>query len=110
MSRCLIPWLDGAILSQGWKEALRDKFVTGAKGRPLKFFMTAGQASDDTGTSALRDSLSKAAWRIADHDCNAGWFRQASREKGDTTPQPVPEVSWKDRPRRQAPLQAQQQN
>lgn len=26
---CLIPWFDGAILSQEWKEALWDKFVTG---------------------------------------------------------------------------------
>ncbi|WP_170152243.1 hypothetical protein [Paracoccus aestuarii] len=29
-TRCLIPWFDGAILSQEWKEALWDKFVTGA--------------------------------------------------------------------------------
>ncbi|KAA0909995.1 hypothetical protein FLO80_18620 [Aquicoccus porphyridii] len=28
--RCLIPRFDGAILSQAWKEALWDKFVTGA--------------------------------------------------------------------------------
>ena len=28
--RCLIPWFAGAILSQEWKEALWDKFVTGA--------------------------------------------------------------------------------
>jgi hypothetical protein len=28
--KCLIPWFDGAILSQEWKEALWDKFVTGA--------------------------------------------------------------------------------
>ena len=28
--RCLIPRFDGAILSQGWKEAVWDKFVTGA--------------------------------------------------------------------------------
>ena len=27
---CLIPWFDGAILSQDWKEALWDRFVTGA--------------------------------------------------------------------------------
>jgi hypothetical protein len=27
---CLIPWFDGVILSQEWKEALWDKFVTGA--------------------------------------------------------------------------------
>ncbi|MFT7027624.1 MAG: hypothetical protein ACJAVS_001855 [Paracoccaceae bacterium] len=29
-SSCLIPRLDGAILSQAWKEALSAKFVTGA--------------------------------------------------------------------------------
>ncbi|MEQ3710470.1 MAG: hypothetical protein ABNH23_14055, partial [Tateyamaria sp.] len=28
--RCLIPRFDGAILTQAWKEALWDKFVTGA--------------------------------------------------------------------------------
>jgi hypothetical protein len=28
--RCLIPWFDGAILSQEWKEALWARFVTGA--------------------------------------------------------------------------------
>ena len=30
MARCLIPWFDGAILSQEWKETLWDKFVMGA--------------------------------------------------------------------------------
>jgi hypothetical protein len=29
-TRCLIPKFDGATLSQEWKEALWDKFVTGA--------------------------------------------------------------------------------
>ncbi|MEQ3708137.1 tetratricopeptide repeat protein, partial [Tateyamaria sp.] len=29
-ARCLIPRFDGAILTQAWKEALWDKFVTGA--------------------------------------------------------------------------------
>lgn len=29
-ARCLIPRFDGAIFSVGWKEALWDKFVTGA--------------------------------------------------------------------------------
>jgi hypothetical protein len=30
LNRCLIPRFDGAILSREWKEALWDKFVTGA--------------------------------------------------------------------------------
>jgi len=29
-AHCLIPWFDGVILSQDWKEALWDKFVTAA--------------------------------------------------------------------------------
>ena len=30
LTRCLIPWFDGAILSLEWKEALWDRHVTGA--------------------------------------------------------------------------------
>lgn len=37
-----------------------------AGGRPLKFFMTAGQVSDDTGAAALLRSLPEAKWLIAD--------------------------------------------
>lgn len=36
--------------------------VTDAKGRPLKFFMTAGQVSDYTGAAALLGSLPGAEW------------------------------------------------
>jgi transposase len=34
--------------------------VTDANGRPLSFFMTAGQVSDYTGAAALLDDLPKA--------------------------------------------------
>jgi transposase len=40
--------------------------VTDAKGRPLRFFMTAGQVSDYTGAAALLGSLPAAEWLIAD--------------------------------------------
>lgn len=40
--------------------------VTDAKGRPLKFFVTAGQVSDFTGAAALLCSLPAAEWMIAD--------------------------------------------
>jgi hypothetical protein len=40
--------------------------VTDARGRPLKFFMTAGQVSDYTGAAALLSSLPAAEWMIAD--------------------------------------------
>ena len=44
--------------------------VTDAKGRPLKFFMTAGQVTDYTGAAALLGSLPAAEW-----------FRDALKDK-----------------------------
>ena len=38
-SRCLIPWFDGAVLSQECKEALWDKLVTTAYSRHMRFNM-----------------------------------------------------------------------
>jgi hypothetical protein len=40
--------------------------VTDANGRPLSFFMTAGQISDYIGEAALLDELPKAQWLLAD--------------------------------------------
>ena len=40
--------------------------VTDANGRPLSFFMTAGQVSDYTGAAALLDDLPKAQWLLGD--------------------------------------------
>ena len=45
--------------------------VTDAKGRPLRFFVTAGQVSDYTGAAALLGSLPA-----------ADWFRDALKDKG----------------------------
>ena len=56
--------------------------VTDAKGRPLKFFMTAGQVSDYTGAAALLGSLPDAEWMIADRGYDADWFRDALKDKG----------------------------
>ena len=53
-----------------------------AKGRPLKFFMTAGQVSDYTGAAALLGSLPGAEWLIADRGYDADWFREALKDKG----------------------------
>lgn len=50
--------------------------VTDAKGRPLKFFMTAGQVSDYTGAAALLDGLPAAEWMLADR------LRDALKNKG----------------------------
>jgi transposase len=56
--------------------------VTDAKGRPIRFFMTAGQVSDYTGAAALLGSLPKAEWLLADRGYDADWFRDALKDKG----------------------------
>ena len=56
--------------------------VTDANGRPLSFFMTAGQVSDYTGAAALLDDLPKAQWMLADRGYDADWYRDALQEKG----------------------------
>ena len=56
--------------------------VTDAEGRPLRFFMTAGQVSDYTGAAALLNSLPSADWLLADRGYDADWFRDALKDKG----------------------------
>ena len=56
--------------------------VTDAKGRPLKFFLTAGQVSDYTGAAALLGSLPAAEWMIADRGYDADRFQEALKDKG----------------------------
>ena len=58
--------------------------VADASGRPIGFFMSAGQISDDTGAAALLDSLPKAGWLLADRGYDADWFREALKDKGIT--------------------------
>ena len=56
--------------------------VTDAQGRPIRFFITAGQVSDYTGAMALLSSLPKADWLLADRGYDADWFREALKDKG----------------------------
>jgi len=56
--------------------------VTDARGRPLKFFMTAGQVSDYAGAAALLSSLPEADWLLADRGYDADWFREALKDRG----------------------------
>lgn len=58
--------------------------VTDADGRPLSFFMTAGQVSDHTGAAALLDDLPKAQWMLGDCGYDADWYRDALQAKGIT--------------------------
>ncbi len=56
--------------------------VADAKGRPIGFFMSAGQVSDYTGAAALLGGLPKAGWLLADRGYDADWFRDALKDKG----------------------------
>ena len=56
--------------------------VTDAKGRPIRFFMSAGQVSDYTGAAALLSSLPKADWLLGDRGYDADWLREALKDKG----------------------------
>ena len=58
--------------------------VSDANGRPISFFMSAGQVSDYTGAAALLDTLPKAQWLLGDRGYDADWFRDALQEKGIT--------------------------
>ncbi|MEP1315015.1 MAG: IS5 family transposase [Parasphingorhabdus sp.] len=58
--------------------------VTDAIGRPIRFFMTAGQVSDYTGARALVESLPSADWLLRDRGYDADWFREALADKGIT--------------------------
>ena len=56
--------------------------MTDAKGRPLKFFMTAGQVSDYTLGAAPLSCLPKAEWLHADRRYDDDWFRDALKDMG----------------------------
>jgi transposase len=56
--------------------------VTDARGRPIRFFMTAAQVRDCMDAAALLRSLPGAEWLIADRGYGADWFRDALNDKG----------------------------
>ncbi|QSB45372.1 transposase [Tsuneonella flava] len=49
--------------------------VTDANGRPLSFFIVAGQISDYSSAASLLDFLFKAKWMLADRGYHAECFR-----------------------------------
>jgi len=55
--------------------------VTDDDGRPIRFFMTAGQVSDYIGAAALVGNLPAADWLLADRGYDADWFRNALLDK-----------------------------
>lgn len=58
--------------------------VTDADGAPIRFFMTAGEVSDDTDTAALLGGLPRAEWLLAYRGYVADWFGEALKDTGIT--------------------------
>ncbi|MFI2767220.1 IS5 family transposase [Sulfitobacter sp. M22386] len=56
--------------------------VTDSLGRPIRFFISAGQVSDYTGARALVNSLPSADWLLGDRGYDADWFREALNDRG----------------------------
>jgi len=56
--------------------------VTDENGRPISFFMSAGETSDYTGAAALLNSLPPAQWLLAERGYDADWFREGLKNKG----------------------------
>ena len=56
--------------------------VTEGNGRPVHFFITAGQISDYTGAAAVTNGRPEANWLLAGRGYDADWFREGLIEKG----------------------------
>ena len=56
--------------------------VTEGNGRPVHFFITAGQISDYTCAAAVTNGRPEANWLLADRGYDADWFREGLIEKG----------------------------
>ena len=70
--------------------------VTDENGRPISFFMSAGETSDFTGAAALLNSLPPAQWLLADRGYDADWFREGLK-KGYKGVHPWPKITNKAR-------------
>ena len=56
--------------------------VSDGQGRPISFFVTAGQVSDYIGARALLSSLPNVDWLLGDRGYDADWFREALQDEG----------------------------
>ena len=56
--------------------------VTEGNGRPVHFFITAGQVSDYACAAAVTNGQPEADWLLADRGYDADWFREGLIEKG----------------------------
>ena len=65
-------------------------------GRPIVFFLTAGQVSDFTEARAPVNSLPTADWLLADRGYDADWFRKTVVDRGIT--RCIPQRKSRDKP------------
>jgi len=56
--------------------------ICDSKGRPINFFVSAGQVSDYIGAWALLSRLPNVKWLLEDRGYDADWFREALKNKG----------------------------
>jgi transposase len=56
--------------------------ITDAEGRPIRFFMTAGQVSDYTRATIMFGSMPMAEWSLGERRNDADWFRDALKDTG----------------------------
>ena len=56
--------------------------VTDSQGRPINFFVTAGQVSDYVGARVLLGRLPEVRWLLGDRGYDADWLREALKDKG----------------------------
>ena len=64
-------WSDNGVFARIMVGLATERAEHKAKGRPIGFFMSAGQVSDYTGAAALLGSLPKADWLLADRGYDA---------------------------------------
>ena len=56
--------------------------ICDGKGRPINFFVSAGQVSDYIGARALLSRLPDVDWLLGDRGYDADWLREALQDKG----------------------------
>ena len=69
--------------------------VCDSHGRPLSFFVTAGQVSDYIGARALLSSLPSVDWLLGDRGYDADWFREALQDKASGHASPAESLAPK---------------
>ena len=71
--------------------------VADADERPIRLFITAGQAIGCTGAAALLGSLPEAEWLLAARSYDADWLQRCIGRQGDIALHFKSKVAWQAR-------------